>query len=41
LLYGFSVGKILDDGVLTATYIFKNEDFDLKRAINLSYAFKF
>ncbi len=41
LLYGFSVGKILDDGVLTATYIFKNEDFDLKRAINIAYAFKF
>lgn len=39
LLYGFSFGKILDDGVLTATYIFKNEDFDLKRAINISYAF--
>jgi len=41
LLYGFSFGKILDGGVLTATYIFKNEDFDLKRAINISYAFKF
>ena len=41
LLYGFSVGKILDGSVLTATYIFKNEDFDLKRAINISYAFKF
>lgn len=41
LLYGFSVGKILEGGVLTATYIFKNEDFDLKRAINISYAFKF
>jgi len=41
LLYGFSIGKILDGGVLTATYIFKNEDFDLKRAINFSYAFKF
>jgi hypothetical protein len=40
LLYGFSIGKILDSGVLTATYIFKNEDFDLKRAINFSYAFK-
>jgi hypothetical protein len=41
LLYGLSIGKILDDGVLTATYILKNEDFDLKRAINISYAFKF
>ena len=41
LLYGLSIGKILDGGVLTATYIFKNEDFDLKRAINFSYAFKF
>ncbi len=41
LLYGISIGKILDGGVLTATYIFRNEDFDLKRAINLSYAFKF
>ena len=41
LLYGLSIGKILDGGVLTATYIFKNEDFDLKRAINISYAFKF
>jgi len=41
LLYGLSIGKILDGGVLTATYILKNEDFDLKRAINLSYAFKF
>ena len=41
LLYGFSFGKILDGGVLTATYIIKNEDFDLKRAINFSYAFKF
>ena len=41
LLYGISIGKILDGGVLTATYIFKNEDFDLKRAINFSYAFKF
>jgi hypothetical protein len=41
LLYGVSFGKILDGGVLTATYVFKNEDFDLKRAINLSYAFKF
>ena len=41
LLYGFSFGKILDGGVLTATYIFKNEDFNLKRAINISYAFKF
>lgn len=39
LLYGFSFGTILDGGVLTATYIFKNEDFDLKRAINISYAF--
>ena len=41
LLYGISIGKILDGGVLTATYIFKNEDFNLKRAINISYAFKF
>jgi len=42
LLYGLSIGKILlNGGVLTATYIFKNEDFDLKRAINFSYAFKF
>jgi hypothetical protein len=41
LLYGLSIGKILDGGVLTATYVFKNEDFDLKRAINLSYSFKF
>lgn len=41
LLYGFSFGKILDGGVLTATYIFKNNDFNLKRAINISYAFKF
>lgn len=41
LLYGLSIGKILDDGVLTATYIFKNEDFNLKRAINISYAFRF
>jgi len=41
LLYGLSIGKILDGGVLTATYIFKNEDFDLKRAINVAYAFKF
>ena len=41
LLYGLSVGKIFDSGVLTATYIFKNEDFDLKRAINLNYAFRF
>jgi len=41
LLYGVSFGKILDGGVLTATYVFKNKDFDLKRAINLSYAFKF
>ena len=41
LLYGFSFGKILDDGVLTTTYIFKSQDFNLKRAINFSYAFKF
>ena len=41
LIYGLSIGKILDGGVLTVTYIFKNEDFDLKRAINFSYAFKF
>tara|TARA_Y100000401_G_scaffold29233_2_gene21280 strand:+ start:1329 stop:1856 length:528 start_codon:yes stop_codon:yes gene_type:complete len=41
LLFGVSFGKILDGGVLTATYIFKNEDFDLKRGINFSYAFKF
>ena len=41
LLYGVSFGKILNDGVLTATYVFKNEDFDLKRAISFSYAFKF
>lgn len=41
LLYGFSVGKILDGGVLTATYILKNKDFNLKRAINIAYAFKF
>ena len=41
LLYGFSFGKILDSGVLTATYIFKSQDFNLKRAINISYAFKF
>lgn len=41
LLYGLSIGKILDGGVLTATYIFKNEDFDLKRGINFSYTFKF
>ena len=41
LLYGLSIGKILDGGVLTATYIFENEDFDLKRAINFAYAFKF
>ena len=41
LLYGFSFGKILDNGVLTATYIFKSQDFNLKRAINISYAFKF
>ena len=41
LLYGFSFGKILDGGVLTATYIFRNKDFDLKRAINIAYAFKF
>ena len=41
LLYGLSIGKILDGGVLTATYILKNEDFDLKRAINFAYAFKF
>jgi len=41
LIYGFLVGKILDGGVLTATYIFKNKDFDLKRAINLSYGFIF
>lgn len=41
LLYGFSIGKILDGGVLTTTYIFRNKDFDLKRAINFSYAFKF
>ena len=27
LLYGLSIGKILDGGVLTATYIFENEDF--------------
>lgn len=41
LLYGLSIGKILDGGVLTATYIFRNKDFNLKRAINISYAFKF
>lgn len=41
LLFGVSFGKILDGGVLTATYIFKNEDFNLKRAINIAYAFKF
>jgi hypothetical protein len=41
LLYGFSFGKILDGGVLTATYVFENKDFDLKRAINISYAFIF
>lgn len=41
LLYGFSIGKILDGGVLTATYIFKNEDFNLKREINIAYAFNF
>ena len=41
LLYGLSIGKILDGGVLTATYIFRNKDFDLKRAINFSYAFIF
>ena len=41
LLYGVSFGKILDGGVLTTTYILKNEDFDLKRAINFAYAFKF
>ena len=41
LLYGFSIGKIVDGGVLTATYIFKNEDFALKRAIKIAYAFKF
>ena len=41
LIYGLSIGKILDGGVLTATYIFRNKDFDLKRAINIAYAFKF
>jgi hypothetical protein len=41
LLFGVSFGKILDGGVLTATYVFKNKDFDLKRAINFSYAFIF
>ena len=38
---GFSVGKILDGKVLTATYVFKNEDFDLKRAINIASLFDF
>tara|TARA_R110001606_G_scaffold93749_1_gene208138 strand:+ start:345 stop:872 length:528 start_codon:yes stop_codon:yes gene_type:complete len=41
LIYGLSFGKIFNSGVLTATYIFGNKDFNLKRAINFSYAIKF